>query len=85
MPSASSPSVLRNDVHTSHARRCISDVDEEVSVEGLSILRNVTCTVNDDPICGLREMGEERMLSLLENGLVSKSTKVVMQVRTTSF
>ncbi|KAK4702849.1 armadillo repeat-containing protein 8, partial [Phenoliferia sp. Uapishka_3] len=58
---------------------CISDPAEEVSVEALAILRNVTCTVNDDPVCGLIEMGEDRMLSILETQLLSTSSKVLMQ------
>ncbi|GAA5984444.1 hypothetical protein JCM11641_000140 [Rhodosporidiobolus odoratus] len=40
----------------------------EISVQALGILRNITCVTNNEPITGLAavEMGEERMLSVLE-------------------
>lgn len=61
--------------------RMISDPNEEVSEQALGILRNITCTSEDDePVTGLLEMGEERMLALLEESLQSKSDRIALQV-----
>lgn len=60
---------------------CINDPKEDIAIEALGILRNLTCTVNNDPVSGLAEIGEERMLSLLEIGLTSKSNRIVNEVR----
>ncbi|KAL8281545.1 hypothetical protein RQP46_006229 [Phenoliferia psychrophenolica] len=59
---------------------CISDPEEDVSVQALFILQNVACTVGDSPIDGLAEIGEDRLLSLLENKLLSKSTTLMIPV-----
>ena len=45
-------------------------------------MRNLTCTYGNDPVTGLddSEMGEERMLELVEHVLKSSSQEVALQV-----
>ncbi|KAM0749743.1 ARM repeat-containing protein [Meredithblackwellia eburnea MCA 4105] len=58
---------------------CISHPNEEISVEALAILRNITCIVNDDAVTGISELGEDRLFNLLEDKLRSESTNVILQ------
>lgn len=61
--------------------RMISGPSEEIRLEALSILRNVVFTSNNSQsITGLREMGEEKMLSLLETSMATGSDAVIEQV-----
>lgn len=46
------------------------------------MLRNLTCTYGNDPVTGLApsEMGETRMLDILESKLESPHLQIVLQV-----
>jgi hypothetical protein len=43
--------------------------DSATTVQALAILRNITCTYDDEPVTAMEEMGEERMFQLLEMSL----------------
>ncbi|KAM0792869.1 hypothetical protein ACM66B_002632 [Microbotryomycetes sp. NB124-2] len=49
--------------------------------QALGILRNLTCTFGDDAVTGLddAEMGEDKMLGLVEHALQSDSQEIVLQ------
>ncbi|KAK4049403.1 Nucleolar GTP-binding protein 1 [Microbotryomycetes sp. JL201] len=55
--------------------------DTTVVEQALGILRNLTCTYGDDAVTGLdeSEMGEEKMLRLVEHALQSTSQEIALQ------
>lgn len=62
--------------------RMLESADDEVIEHCLGILRNVTCTTHrEEPITGLlgTEMGEARMLSILEDCLETRRSDLIVK------
>ncbi|KAI5477426.1 Armadillo repeat containing protein [Pseudohyphozyma bogoriensis] len=64
-------STIANDLGWSYLGDLIGDTNPEISEQGLGILRNIVLTGDEEPITGLKEIGEDRMLSLVENSIAS--------------
>lgn len=63
--------------------RLLTTWDSATTAQALAILRNITCTYDDEPVTAMQEMGEDRMFSLLEMSLrLADEDDVNLQVRT---